>query len=707
MDINEAKERIDKLRKEITKRNYEYFVLDQSNVSEAVRDSLKRELIELENQFPSLVTKNSPSRRVGSALSGKFNKVRHITPKKSLQDAFSSDEVREWAKRVEKLVPGEHVDFVCELKIDGLNISVHYKNGVFQRALTRGNGVEGEDVSHTVRTIESIPLTLNEKVDVEVSGEVFLPKKSFERINKEHKQKGEDGFANPRNAAAGTIRQLDPQIAASRNLDAFFYELGHHSFKNEPKTQHEVLERFKQIGLKINPDHKQCSSIEDVIRFCKSWHDKKDTMPYEVDGIVIKVDDRQKQKKMGFTAKYPRGMIAYKFPAEQAMTVVEDIQVQVGRTGALTPVAHLKPVLVDGSTVSRATLHNEDEIKRKDVRIGDSVVIQKAGDIIPEVVEVLKDMRTGKEKKFDFPDHCPVCGQPVTRKEDEAAYRCTNKDCFAKKRRRFYHFVSKAALNIDGLGKKVINELVDIGLVQDPADIFALKQTDLFNLPLFQEKRAKKVYDAIQQRKHCELYRFLYGLGIRYVGEKASRDVARYITRHLKRVAKKPTIDRRTAQKQTSLFDDGEKSKTTIESAFTTLDVLATLDALEKEDIRNLEGIGDTVADSFVEWFENKQNRKLMKKFHTVGVVLYVQKRKTNPAIEGKGFVLTGTLKTMSRQHAKSLIVQAGGHVHSSVSGKTDFLVIGENPGSKYKKAQEKKVAIIDENQFTEMVNPQ
>ncbi|MBD3157032.1 NAD-dependent DNA ligase LigA, partial [Candidatus Peregrinibacteria bacterium] len=664
MDINEAKERIENLRKEIAKRNYEYFVLDQSNVSEAVRDSLKRELIELENQFPSLITKNSPTQRVGSVLSGKFDKVRHITPKKSLQDAFSDEEVREWAMRIGKLVSGEKITFMCELKIDGLNISVHYKNGVFQRALTRGNGVEGEDVSHTVRTIESIPLTLNEKVDIEVSGEVFLPKKSFDRINKEHEQKGEDGFANPRNAAAGTIRQLDPQIAASRNLDAFFYELGRHSFEDTPVTQYEVLERFKQIGLKINPDHKQCSSIEEVIRFCKSWHEKKETMPYEVDGIVIKVNDRKQQEKMGFTAKYPRGMIAYKFPAEQAMTVVEDIQVQVGRTGALTPVAHLKPVLVDGSTVSRATLHNEDEIKRKDVRIGDSVIIQKAGDIIPEVVEVLKDMRTGKEKKFHFPKYCPVCEQPVTRKEDEAAYRCTNKDCFAKKRRQFYHFVSKAALNIDGLGKKVINELVDIGLVQDPADIFTLKQTDLFNLPLFKEKRAKKVYEAIQQSKHCELHRFIYGLGIRYVGEKASRDIARYITRHLKRVTDKPTIDWSGSQKQTSLFDDETKTTTTIESAFTARDVLATLDALGKEDIRNVEGIGDTVADSVVAWFENTQNRKLMEKFHTVGVALYVQKRKTNPAIKGKGFVLTGTLKTMSRQHAKSLIVKAGGHVH-------------------------------------------
>lgn len=708
MDINEAKERISKLREEIKKRNYEYFVLDKSNVSEAVRDSLKKELIELENHFPSLITDDSPTQRVGSMLSGKFAKVRHITPKKSLQDAFSAEDIRDWYERISKLVPGEKIQFVCELKIDGLNISIHYKDGKFARALTRGNGVEGEDVTHTVKTIESVPLELNKEIDVEVSGEVYLPKKSFENLNKEQEAKGEDLFANPRNAAAGTIRQLDPKVAAKRSLDAFFYELGQNSLDKEPEYQDDLLETFKAIGLKVNPDWKKCDSIEEVIKFCESWHDKRHNMPYEVDGIVIKVNSRAQQAKMGFTAKFPRGMVAYKFPAEQATTVVEDIQVQVGRTGALTPVAHLKPVLVAGSTVSRATLHNEDEIARKDVRIGDTVIIQKAGDVIPEVVEVLKNLRTGKEKKFKFPKKCPVCGGEVERKEGEAAYRCINDDCFAKKRRNFYHFVSKGALNIDGLGEKVVDELLDIGLVQDPADIFGLEVADFYNLPLFKEKRAHKVFDAIQSKKHIKLNRFLFGLGIRYLGEKASRDIAKFIFRHLKRVSKVPKIEIKSSTLQSSLFEEESKpKKTEIKDAFTPADVVKTMQSVSVEDISNVEGIGDTVAESLIDWFHDEQNLKLMKKFHDNGVTFSVDEVKENPAVAGKGFVLTGTLQTMTRQHAKALIMQGGGHVHSSVSAKTDFVVVGEKPGSKYKKAKELGVAILTEEEFVSMINPQ
>ena len=704
MDINEAKQRVIRLREEIKKRNYEYFVLDKSNVSEAVRDSLKRELVELENMFPSLVTPDSPTQRVGSVLSGKFAKVKHITPKKSLQDAFSSDDVRDWYERIAKLVPGEKIKFVCELKIDGLNISIHYKKGQFIRAITRGNGIEGEDVTHTVKTIESVPLELNENVDIEVSGEVFLPKKSFEKLNREQEAKGEDPFANPRNAAAGTIRQLDPKVAASRKLDAFFYELGQNSLKNPPSLQEDLLNTFKKLGLKVNPDWEKCDSIDEVIKFCESWHDKRHNMPYEVDGIVIKVNSRDQQSKMGFTAKFPRGMIAYKFPAQQATTIVEDIQIQVGRTGVLTPVAHLKPVLVAGSIVSRATLHNEDEIARKDVRIGDTVIIQKAGDVIPEVVEVIKTLRTGKEKKFKFPKVCPVCGEKVERKEGESAYRCTNNNCFAKKRRTFYHFASKGALNIDGLGEKVIDELLDLGLVQDPADIFNLEVADFYNLPLFKEKRARKVFAAIKSKKHITLDRFLFGLGIRYLGEKASRDIAKFIFRHLKRAGPAPKIKIEPEAIQSSLFSDevldNALKQTEVKDAFTPADVVKTVHSVSLKDISNIEGIGDIVAKSLLEWFSDKQNLHLMEKFHKFGVTFFVKETPKNPGVAGKAFVLTGTLRNMTRQHAKALIIQGGGHVHSSVSTKTDFVIVGENPGSKYKKAKELGIDILTEEEF-------
>jgi len=708
MNINKAKQRIDRLKKEIKKRNYEYFVLDKSNVSEAVRDSLKKELIELENHFPSLITPDSPTQRVGSVLSGKFKKVKHITPKKSLQDAFSADEVRDWYERISKLVPDEKIEFVCELKIDGLNISIHYKNGKFVRALTRGNGIEGEDVTHTVRTIESIPLELNEKVNVELSGEVYMPKKSFDELNKKQETLGEALFANPRNAAAGSIRQLDPKVAKSRNLDAFFYELGRNSLSEVPEFQEDLFKTFKKLGLKVNPNWKKLESIEEVIKFCKSWHNKRQKMPYEIDGIVIKVDSKAQQAKMGFTAKFPRGMLAYKFPAQQAITVVEDIQVQVGRTGVLTPVAHLKPVSIAGSTVSRATLHNEDEIKRKNIRIGDSVIIQKAGDVIPEVVEVIKNLRTGKEKKFIFPKHCPVCGEKVVRKEGEVAYRCINDDCPAKKRRNFYHFVSKSALNIDGLGEKVIDELLDIDLIKDPADIFTLEVADFYNLPLFKEKRARKVFDAIQKKKYITLDRFLFGLGIRYVGERAGKDIAKFILRHLKRVGPVPKIEIKTSTVQASLFENAKAPKIVeIKDAFTPDDVIKTIQSVDIKDIANIEGIGGTVAESLTDWFSDEKNINLMKKFNNIGMAFFIAGTKENPKISGKGFVLTGTLKSMTRQHAKAIITQGGGHVNSSVSAKTDFVIAGDNPGSKYKKAKELGVTVLNEDEFRALVLPQ
>ncbi|MBN1494891.1 NAD-dependent DNA ligase LigA [Candidatus Peregrinibacteria bacterium] len=723
MNRKQAEIRIKKLREEIRKLNFDYFVLDKSSVSEAVRDSLKKELKQLENRFPDLITPDSPTQRVGSALSGRFAKIKHLTSKKSLEDAFSEQDILQWHERIKKLVLNEPVEFVCEIKIDGLNMTVHYINGKFVRALTRGDGTEGEDVTHTVKTIESIPLELNEPVSIEVSGEVYLPIKSFEKINKKQKEKGEDLFANPRNAAAGSIRQLDPQIAASRELDAFFYELGQNNLNSSrTDTQEKTLKTFALLGLKVNSEFRKFDSIDGVIKFCKSWHEKRNKMPYAIDGIVIKVNSRDQQKKMGFTAKFPRSMIAYKFPAEQSTTVVEDIQVQVGRTGALTPVAHLKPVSVAGSVISRATLHNEDEIAKKDVRIGDTVIIQKAGDVIPEVVEVMKNLRTGREKKFKFPHVCPVCGGRVERKEGEAAYRCINPNCSAQTRRGFYHFVSKDAFDIDGLGVSVIDDLLDFGLIKDSADIFKLEIFDFYNLPLFKEKRAGNLYHAIQEKKYISLERFIYALGIRYLGEKSSVDIAKYIYTNLKRVSKTPlNVGKKPVARQASLFEEeklvsASKSRTkektmthehVKEDIFTPLDVLETVNSIKADDLLNVEGIGDKVAEAVKEWFLVKSNTELIKKFYKYGLVLYAgtaggPAKKTK--VTGKGFVLTGTLSTMTRSQAKALIKEAGGDVHSSVSAKTDYVVVGKEAGGKLKKAKELGVKIIDEEEFNSLL---
>ncbi|MBD3328303.1 NAD-dependent DNA ligase LigA, partial [Candidatus Peregrinibacteria bacterium] len=434
MDKKEAKIRIEKLREKINELNYKYFVLDESEYSEEIRDSLKLELKRLETEYPDLITTDSPSQRVGSVLSGKFAKVKHLTPKKSLSDAFSDEDVRDWHNRIVKQVGEEKIKYVCELKIDGLNMTCHYEDGLLVRALTRGDGVEGEDVTHTIKTIESIPLSLKQPLTLEVSGEVYISKKDFIRINEEQENKGLDKFANPRNAAAGTVRQLDPAVAAQRNLSAFFYELGKNNLDEPPTRQQEVLELFKSLGLPVNPEYHIFGTIEDVLNYLDGCAEKREELDYEIDGIVIKVDSFKQQKQIGFTAKAPKFALAYKFPAEQATTKVLDIQVQVGRTGKLTPVAILSPVKVAGSTISRATLHNEDELNRKDVRIGDTVIIQKAGDIIPEIVKVITDLRTGNEKKFKFPKINP------------------DKAKLEQEREKFIHFVH--CLDIDGVGEK-------------------------------------------------------------------------------------------------------------------------------------------------------------------------------------------------------------------------------------------------------------
>jgi DNA ligase (NAD+) len=637
-----------------------------------VRDSLKAELKKLEEEFPEFITPDSPTQRVGSVLSSRFAKVKHLTVKKSLQDAFSEEEVRDWYERLTKVVPVEKIHYVCELKIDGLNVTLHYENGNLARAITRGDGEEGEDITHTVRTIESIPLTLNQAVDIEVSGEVYISKADFQKITEDQKRRDEEIFANARNAAAGSVRQLDPQVAAERNLSAFFYEMGKNNLERPPKTQHEVLELFQDLGLRVNREYRHFGNIEDVINFLKSWHEKRESLPCEIDGIVIKVDDRDQQKVLGFTAKAPRFALAYKFPAAQSTTKILDIHVQVGRTGALTPVAVLQPVRVAGSTISRATLHNEDEIKRKDVRIGDTVIIQKAGDVIPEVVEVLKDLRTGHEHIFHFPNKCPVCGSKAERKEGESAYRCTNTDCFAQDRERFIHFVY--ALGMDGLGEKIVDQLLENQLVDDPADIFTLTKDDFLSLPLFKDKRAENVLLSIEKGKKVALEKLIFGLGIRYVGEETAIELAHFFE----------------AEKRHAHLTIPELIQ--IGTSFTA------------EKLEEIEGFGKKVAEEVANWFHQEKHQKFLEKLAKVGVEPEIHATTAEQKLAGKSFVISGSLGTMSREEAKEKIRNLGGKIQGSVSAKTDYLLCGTAAGGKLANAKKLGVKILDEKEFLKML---
>ncbi|MBI5151967.1 NAD-dependent DNA ligase LigA [Candidatus Peregrinibacteria bacterium] len=674
----ETRTRIEKLKQKIKELNYQYFVLDKSEVSEDVRDSLKRELRSLEAQYPEFITPDSPTQRVGSILSGKFDKVPHITPKKSLQDVFSKEELLDWVERIQKLVPAEEIAYICELKIDGLNITLHYKKGKFVRALTRGDGEKGEDVTHAVKTIESIPMELNEPVDLEVSGEVYLSKKAFEKINKQLEQ-SEERFANPRNAAAGAIRQLDPAVAASRDLEAFFYEIGiiGTGSQREPSpisTQDMALKTLQRLGIKINTHYKVCKNINEVIEYIENVPHKREKLPYEIDGVVIKVNSKDQWQKMGFTAKAPRYAVAYKFQPKQATSRILDIIVQVGRTGVLTPVAVMEPVEVSGSTVSRATLHNEDEMGKKDVRIGDTVILQKAGDVIPEVVEVLKDLRTGREKKFHFPSRCPVCGAVVSREKGMAAYRCTNKNCFAVQREGLIHFVSKNAMNIEGLGEKVILQLLEVGLIKTPSDIYKLTAEDLLILPLFKDKKTQNILDSIEKSKNITLDKFIFALGIRYLGEQNSADFSAYILQ-----------------------------KTGHPHDFTILDLIKEFEKITADELNLIEGIGDKVAAGISNYIKNKKHIEMLRELYDAGIKITIEHKKKT-ALTGKSFVITGTLKSMSRDQAKDKIKSLGGRVLSSITHDTNYLVVGAEPGSKLEKAKELGVATLNEKEFLRML---
>lgn len=658
----EAKKRAEDLRKVIEKHSYLYYVKDAPEIEDSVYDSLVLELGELEEKFPELKNEASPTQRVGGEPLKEFKKVRHTVPQWSFNDAFSPEDMMDFDKRVKRMLGGAiNPTYTCELKIDGLKVVLEYEKGLLKRAATRGDGAVGEEVTANIRTINSIPLRLLEPADVIVEGEVWLGKKNFEKLNATREERGEPVFANPRNAAAGTIRQLDPKIVAQRRLDSFIYDVAQ-TDKNIT-SQLAELEYLSDLGFKVNKNFKLCQNMEEVIKYWEHWQDKKDKEDYLIDGVVVKVNEVSYQRELGFTGKAPRFAIAFKFQAQQVTTVVEDIVLQVGRTGVLTPVAHLRPVLVAGSTVSRATLHNEDEIARLDVRIGDTVILQKAGDVIPDIVSVVKDLRTGKEKSFLWPLSVQDCGGDgqIERIPGQAAWKCKDKNSFVQKRRRLHHFTSKHAFDIEGLGPKIIDALLIANLISTYDDIFTLKKGDLLALPRFAEKSVDNLLAAIEKAREVSLSRLITGLSIPNVGE------------------------------ETAILLSDEFGN------------IKSLRQAKVETLEKIEGIGPIVARSIVDWFADKENAKTLDRLlGQISVIAQSQKGSAEKSskLKGKTFVLTGTLSSMSRDEAKEKIRSFGGSVSSSVSKETDYVVAGENPGSKYKNAQELGVKILGEEQF-------
>ena len=672
MISKEIRTRYEKLKGTIHHHRRLYHVYDREEISAEALDSLKHELAEIEGRYPGLITPDSPSQRVaGKPLPG-FKKVRHTVPQWSFNDAFTPDEVRAFDARLKRFLIGVGVAqkprYLCELKIDGLKIVLTYKNGFLKTAATRGDGLIGEDVTHNVKPIEAVPLSLTRSVDIVVEGEVWMGSKALEELNRARKKTGESPFANPRNAAAGSIRQLDPRIAASRKLDVFIYDIAYTS-EAFPATQEEELDYMQKLGFKVNPHHALAPTIEEAIRFWEKWKERGGSRDYWVDGVVIKVNERTLEEKLGYTGKAPRFAIAFKFPAEQATTIVEDIVLQVGRTGVLTPVAHLKPTLVAGSVVSRATLHNEDEIKRLDVRIGDTVVLQKAGDVIPDIVEVVKSMRTGREKSHKWPTRVAACGEDdrIERIPGAAAWRCVNPDSPARRRRAFEYFVSKKALCIDGMGGKIASHLLDKGLVQSFDDVFTLTEGDFLTLPGFAEVSAKKAVEAIRAAAHSggggvSLARLITGLSIPHVGEETARDLA---------------------------------------DAFQTIEKLR---SATREEFLTIPGVGEIVADSVFQWLSNKSNTRMLDRLLKYITIAKPERRTRTLPLAGKIFVFTGTLKSMSREDAGKRVRTLGGKVSGSVSKQTSFVVTGEQVGSKYGKAKKLDVVVLAESEFLRMI---
>lgn len=660
------KKRYEALIEELNQYSYDYYVQDNPSVEDVVYDKAMQELLKIEEAHPDWITADSPSQRVGGEILEGFQKVTHKTPMLSLGNAFGEDDLRDFDRRIQdRIGDGTEYEYMCELKIDGLAVSLIYENGEYRQGATRGDGTTGEDITANLRTVRSIPIKLKETLSIEVRGETYMPKKSFQKLNEAREEEGLPLFANPRNAAAGSLRQLDTKIAAKRNLDIFLYSVA--DFGDMGVTKHsEGLDYLEKLGLKVNKERRVCKNIEEVLAYVEEWTAKRSDLAYEIDGIVVKLNDLRQQEEVGYTVKSPRWAIAYKFPAEEVPTILRDIELRVGRTGVITPTAILDPVHVAGTTVSRASLHNEDLIKQKDIRINDTVMIKKAGDIIPEVIRSLPEKRTGNEKEFHMPSHCPECDSELVRLEGEVALRCINPKCPAQLKEGLIHFVSRSAMNIDGLGEKVVRQLFTHELIHDVADLYFLSKEELLQLERMGEKSVTNLLAAIEKSKQNSLERLLFGLGIRHVGAKAARSLAIHFE----------TMDN---VKEASL-----------------------------EDLIAINDIGGIMADSIVTYFENEEVHSLLQELERAGVNMTY----TGPRLEeipeedlvfaGKKVVLTGKLEQLKRDEAKALIESLGGSVSGSVSKNTDIVVAGSDAGSKLEKAEELSIPIWSENDLLE-----
>ena len=667
MEFETAKSRVQELRDLLNQYGYEYYVLDQPSVPDAEYDKLMNELIEIEESFPELKTADSPTQRIGGQVLDAFEKVQHQTSMLSLGNAFNEEDLRDFDRRVRQAV-GNEFSYVCELKIDGLAVSLRYEDGYLVLGATRGDGTTGENITENLKTIRSIPLRIKEPLSMEVRGEAFMPRKSFEALNEAKMKRDEVPFANPRNAAAGSLRQLDPKIAAKLNLYIFVYAMTD-TGELEIDSHSESLNLLDELGFKTNKERQTCETIDDVIAYIESWQTQRPELSYDIDGIVVKVDSFDQQAELGTTAKSPRWAIAYKFPAEEVVTKLVNIELTVGRTGVITPTAILEPVQVAGTTVQRASLHNEDLIREKDIRIGDYVVVKKAGDIIPEVVNVIEEKRTGEEQEFTMPTHCPECESELVRLEGEVALRCINPSCPAQIREGLIHFVSRNAMNIDGLGEKVISQLFREQLIKDVADIYTLTKQQLIELERMGEKSADNLIAAIEASKENSLERLLFGLGIRHVGAKAAKTLAQHFE----------TIDKLTK---------------------------ATYDELVA-----INEIGAKMADAIVAYFTQEEVQELIHELKEYGVNLtykgpkLVSVENVDSVFAGKTVVLTGKLEQLSRNDAKAQIEALGGKVTGSVSKKTDLVVAGEEAGSKLTKANELEIEVWDEARLLTELN--
>ncbi len=666
IDLSQAKKEIVKLRDEIRHHDYRYYILSEPEVSDKEYDTLMRRLKELEEKFPALIVLDSPTQRVSGGLQKGFKTVGHRQKMLSLDNTYSFEELKEWDARVLKGMGNEKIEYVVELKIDGISANLTYENGIFARGATRGDGETGEDVTLNLKTIRAIPLKLQSDKPpglIEVRGEVYLGLEDFKAINKEREKEGGLLFANPRNAASGSLKLLDSAVVAKRKLNFFAHSLGEIEGADF-LTQWEFFQGIKKTGMRVNPESKLCKDIEQVIDFCSLWEKKRAKLNYQIDGIVIKVNSLEQQKKLGVTLKSPRWAVAYKYPAHQAATRLKNIIASVGRTGVITPIADLEPVECAGVTISRSTLHNFDEIERLDVRIGDKVIIERAGEVIPKVVKVIDSLRTGKEKKFQIPKNCPACGSGIIReKEEEVAYRCVNPSCPAQIEKGLSHFASRDCMDIESLGEKAVKQLVEKGLARDFADIYYLKKEQLLGLELFKDKKAENLLSAIEKSKHQPLARLIYALGIRHVGEKSAYSLA------------------------------GE---------FKSLDALI---QAKKEDLDNLYEVGPAISGSVIEFFRQEPIKKLIKKLHAAGVNTKEERAQIRQTeLTDKTVVFTGELDSLARSEAERLARKAGANVSSSVSKATDFVVAGKTPGSKYDKARKLGVKIIEKNEFMEML---